>query len=593
MDVAAVDYVPTHAADARTLASDSADLFGARETSGTVRVGEHAHPSEHPWPRGTVLGGGYTVERVLGQGGFAVVYEATHPELGLVAIKVLDVTDDNDEATDARFVREARIAAAIEHPNVLQVHELRRAPEGSPFLVMELLMGEDLSDLIARQRLEVEAAVELGIQLALAIEALERAGILHRDLKPQNVLMHYADGGIRPKLIDFGIATSTADSALTNVRKLTRTGVVLGTPHYLSPEQARGEGLDVRADLYALGVVLFEVMCGRAPFEDDNLGALMASVLRDERPPITEFVPECPEGFAAIVAKAILRDREERFQSPAAFREALVAFAETEGLTRGSAAFHGLNLSAKMTLPWELRTLAPCAKRSDERQVSDGHGATTPRPLSLGGLEKGTAERAPKRRGWKTLALSAKKHLAPIAAAAGVVLGFAIAGFMGAESDVDTSGAQLETTAAAAPEVESPTEANDSATEADDGSASAGATESATASADSAELAPEPPAQRAAAATEDQPETAEQPSARALERSAHRAYVRGRLTQARNLYVRATRSDPSLSDAWRGYGLVAARMGRPAEARRALGRYLRLEPNASDASSVRRTLASL
>ena len=568
----------------------------------------------HPWPRGTTLPGDYVVERVLGQGGFAVVYEARHPEHGLVAVKVLDRSQKNNEATEDRFFREAKIAAAVDHPNVLKVHQLGRAHDGSPFLVMELLHGEDLSDLIDRQSLDVAAAIEIGIQLTAALRALSDAGVIHRDLKPHNVLVHDDGGNIRAKLIDFGIATSTEDSAVSSVEKLTRTGVILGTPHYLSPEQARGEDLDVRADLYALGVVLYESIAGRAPFEEGNLNALIASVLRDDRPRITEFVPDCPEDLADILAKTLERDKEARYQTPEEFLAALETFADEAELPRGQEALASLRVSKSMTLPWELRNLAPCKRddrsipvpirmtqRGTPREVTRGSwdpNATvewtdrdsdmTPRPIAVG-----TPPAEPSRR----------RFLAPLAAAAGVVIGIAVAGFAGA-GDASPSEAH-----AAAPVVEhdeAVAESREASETAAEGTA-AGNNGSNGAQADDTQAEAAEVAEAEAPAAEDEAETSEPAARRAphpaperptlsaatLESQARQAYTRGRLSRARSLYLRATHVDASAAGAWRGYGLVAAQMGRDAEARRALTRYLQLAPRARDASAIRRRLASL
>ncbi len=593
----------------------------------------------HPWRTGTLLEGGYRIQRVLGRGGFAVVYEAVHPELGVVAIKVLDLASQDDTAGEARFVREAEMAARVKHPNVLQVHQLGRAPDGAPFLVMELLKGEDLSDLVDRETIEVPAAVEIGIQLCGALAEMAEAGVLHRDLKPHNVLMHREDGVIRPKLIDFGIATCTSGS-MANARRLTRTGIVLGTPHYLSPEQARGDELDIRADLYSLGVLLYEAVCGRAPFEEGNLSALLASVLRDERPPITDFCPECPAGFAAILDKAIRRERDERFGSPVELADALARFATSEGLPRGDAALASLRIAARTTLPWELRTLARCDGSAETQSAElpptrdvDAPPSNPPPALERSSERPPALEPArwrdpgpPTRRQWPTLvaavAVAAGLPLFSLLVAGGSAGGSAEGPALPAKQAVSIAEASVDDASveiaepAAAPEGGTMAEAGTvAATEPVAAADTAAATEAGTTAEAEARIgapgtaADATVAAREATAAKDRhrrpaPGASESrtderrgpsrgPSARALGRQANRAYVRGRLAQSRALYARATRSDPSYADGWRGYGLVAAQMGRSTEARRALARYLRLAPRGPGAAAVRRTLASL
>jgi serine/threonine-protein kinase len=274
---------------------------------------------------GTTLLGKYELNGLLGRGGMGSVYRGIHLRTGRkIAVKILDERYLANASIVQRFGREARAASAIEHPGIVEVLDLDVLPEGAPFLVMELLDGETLASLIKRKvRLSQEEALEVFEQLLEALEAAHERGIVHRDLKPDNIfLLPPSHSGRRVvKILDFGISQK-ADEVRSH---LTQTGSVLGTPHYMSPEQALGEvALDARADVYAAAVVLYECVVGDVPFDAGNYNALLQSILR--------ATPQRPRERGALISptfeEALLagmrRDREKRPASAAAFRTWLV-----------------------------------------------------------------------------------------------------------------------------------------------------------------------------------------------------------------------------------------------------------------------------
>ncbi|MCU0694340.1 MAG: protein kinase [Polyangiaceae bacterium] len=215
---------------------------------------------------GTLIDGRYHVIEALGEGGMGTVYRVQHRALQRVfAMKVLrrDLAREVDLA--GRFIQEARSAATINHPNVVQITDFGTLPGGTPYFVMEMLEGQPLSRLLKTGGpLPAVRAVRLLLQAAAGIGAAHRAGVVHRDLKPENIFVLGGQGSDHVKILDFGVA-KIAGSA-----KLTRTGMVFGSPHYMSPEQASGQPVDHRADIYALGVVMYELFTGRVPFEADT-----------------------------------------------------------------------------------------------------------------------------------------------------------------------------------------------------------------------------------------------------------------------------------------------------------------------------------
>ncbi len=201
----------------------------------------------------------YKILEELGRGGMGVVYKAEDTKLqGFVAIKVLPPHMTADEEAKTRFVREARAASALEHPNICHIHEIDETPDGHLFMVMPCYEGETLGERLERGPLEIDEILDIATQVASALARAHEMGIIHRDIKPGNVML--SDGGRQAKLMDFGLAKRL------DATKVTRTGTTLGTVAYMSPEQALGKEADHRADIWSLGVVLYEMLTGRQAF---------------------------------------------------------------------------------------------------------------------------------------------------------------------------------------------------------------------------------------------------------------------------------------------------------------------------------------
>jgi eukaryotic-like serine/threonine-protein kinase len=248
--------------------------------------------------------GRYHVEDVLGGGGMALVYRARDEELDRpVAIKLLADNLAADEAFRKRFLREARLAAQLAHPNVVQVYDSGEA-DGRPYIVMEYVEGETLADLLSRQgRLPPAEAVELALQVCSGLEHAHQAGLVHRDIKPQNLLIR-GDGTV--KIVDFGIARSARGT------RLTETGSVLGTAAYLAPEQAAGEEVTPAADVYAVGVVLYELLAGRTPRTAESLTQLILTGQEQPIPALRELAPDVPEALEDLIMRCLARIPEYR-----------------------------------------------------------------------------------------------------------------------------------------------------------------------------------------------------------------------------------------------------------------------------------------
>ncbi|MGZ3440483.1 MAG: serine/threonine-protein kinase, partial [Polyangia bacterium] len=270
--------------------------------------------------------GNYELTGLIGAGGMGAVYRAVHPEIGrVVAIKVLKPELARDDAAVGRFFDEARAVNAIRHDGIVDIFDLGRRSDGTAYYVMEYLAGEDLAHLCRREtRLHAPRAVALVRQVCDALAAAHRRGIIHRDLKPQNLFVTERAGETRLKILDFGIA-----KLMHNVpgRPQTSTGVVLGTVHYMSPEQAQGEAVDERADLYSVGCILYQLVTGSVPYGGANVMAVLAQLVTRTLEPPSERARDLglPPAFDAIVMRALAKDREARFESAEELAAALGA----------------------------------------------------------------------------------------------------------------------------------------------------------------------------------------------------------------------------------------------------------------------------
>jgi serine/threonine-protein kinase len=275
---------------------------------------------------GEVVGGKYRLERLLGEGGMGAVWRATHIELeSPVAIKLIRPTDDQPDRT-ARFLREAKAAAAVRHRNVVAITDFG-SDHGLPFMVMELLEGVTLASRLASgPPLTFSELVGVVSGCLSGLAAVHDAKIVHGDLKPENVfLVEDADGSF-PKLLDFGVSRATPEGD-RNRGAVTggEGGWLVGTPHFMSPEQARGAAdIDRRSDIYAVGVMLYEALTGKLPYDGATLGELIVLITRGGAPPLSTVRGDLGQAMSDVVAKAMARERNERFPSAREMRAQLL-----------------------------------------------------------------------------------------------------------------------------------------------------------------------------------------------------------------------------------------------------------------------------
>jgi Tol biopolymer transport system component len=275
--------------------------------------------------------GPYEIESLLGAGGMGEVYRARDTRLDRsVALKVLRLASRSEAHARERFEREARIVATFSHPHICAVHDVGHQ-DGIDYLVMELLDGETLAQRLARGPLAISQALRFASQIADALDHAHRAGIVHRDLKPANIMV--SPSGV--KLLDFGIARHRIPPVATDDTTLTTPGQVVGTPPYMAPEQLKGQLADARTDLYALGVVLHEMITGRRPFEANSPAELVAAILHSDPPALSSIRPGTPPSLDHVLEKCLAKDADERWQTARDLGDELRWIESGSGASRG------------------------------------------------------------------------------------------------------------------------------------------------------------------------------------------------------------------------------------------------------------------
>lgn len=369
-----------------------------------------------------VLNDRYEIGELIGRGGMADVYLGRDIRLGRsVAIKVLRPDLARDPLFQSRFRREAQAVAGLNHPAIVSVYDTgdQESPGSSPedvrlpFIVMEYVPGRTLRDLVKAGEITTDKAVEYILGVLSALEYSHRSGIVHRDIKPANVMVT-ADGGV--KVMDFGIARAMADSAAT----MTQTQAVIGTAQYLSPEQARGETVDARSDLYSAACLLFEMLAGRPPFIGDSPVSVAYQHVRETPPKASSFNAEIPAALDAVLERGLAKDRADRYQDAHAFRDALLAVRNgvsapdptpatdaTEALTVSAPARPAVDVSPIEDEP-RTRAMArvqsggPLTTSSHAEDEDGGDGDDDGGALNFGATGERDPEQKARRRAWIT-----------------------------------------------------------------------------------------------------------------------------------------------------------------------------------------------
>ena len=339
-----------------------------------------------------VLAGRYEVRDLIGRGGMAEVHLGYDKRLSrIIAIKLLRSDIAGDPTFQARFRREAQSAAALNHPTIVAVYDSGEeeftAPNGStrsvPYIVMEYVEGHTVRELLGDgEAVPIPEAVEITTGVLDALEYSHRAGIVHRDIKPGNIMLT-STGAV--KVMDFGIARAIEDSAAT----VTQTHAVVGTAQYLSPEQARGELVDARSDLYSTGCLLYELLTGQPPFTGDSAVAIAYQHVREIPKPPSSLAADVPESLDRVVLKALAKTRDDRYQDAAHMRTELLA------------AERGMAVSAPATDTWQSTTAMPSATAPSPAVPAPPPSAAPPQA----GPEKAAEDKRPRRRWWVWLLL--------------------------------------------------------------------------------------------------------------------------------------------------------------------------------------------
>jgi hypothetical protein len=321
---------------------------------------------------GRVLPGGLRLDGVLGRGASGTVYAATQLELDRqVAVKILHGDLASSPKMVTRFEREARALARLAHPGIIAVYEVGKADQDRPMLVMERATGRTLEAALAHGPMPIADAVEIAAQLADALGHVHGAGLVHRDLKPSNVMVATKkDGGVAVKLLDFGVVKRVDDGT-----RMTAAGEAIGTPHYMAPEQATGEPIDARTDLYALGAILFRMLTGRVPYDGSGMAVMIAHVGQPV-PRVDKHAPAVPPDLCAIVSTCMAKRRDARFASAAELGHALAGI--------GLRAPATLEIATASTAPVRrMTTASPVGSRASTAPVVEFGAPIAAAPITL------------------------------------------------------------------------------------------------------------------------------------------------------------------------------------------------------------------
>jgi serine/threonine-protein kinase len=342
-----------------------------------------------PLVPGRLIAGRFRLERRLGEGGMGVVWAATHAVTRKpVALKFLKRSRNDDARAVQRFLREARAACAVRHPSVVEVHDVLQLEDGSPVMVMDLLFGETLAQRLTRDRLmSLPELAGIMVHVCSAVGCAHALGIVHRDLKPENIFISQSPSGRAVKVLDFGIAKLTAsegDAAQTGV--ITGTGAILGTPYYMAPELLFGEkDIDHRADIWALGIILYEALTGERPTRGENVGQIYKVIMTDAIVPFRQRAAHLPGPFVELVDRMLSRDRTRRPADMNAVLSVLAAYtSETFVLVAGPPVAPSPRETADSGSGPELGAGAAGAATPDGAAQLNRSGMEVPSPVSVG-----------------------------------------------------------------------------------------------------------------------------------------------------------------------------------------------------------------
>jgi len=339
------------AANATTIADPEADTTIEKDSRLESRISNKIEESLDSDLAAGAEVGEYEVQNKLGAGGFGTVYRAVHPLIGkTAAVKVLNREFSSNAEMVSRFIAEARAANTIGHSHIIDIFAFGTLDDGRHYYVMELLEGASLEQFISNNgAIDPAMTIQILKPVARALDAAHSKSIVHRDLKPDNIFLSFDDDGHPiPKLLDFGIAKLMGDNAMSSGHK-TRTGTPVGTPHYMSPEQCLGQSVDHRCDVYAFGVVCFEMLTGTAPFDGNSFLELMHKQANAERPNASDVMPGLGNHFDDAIKTLMHRDREQRPDSLATAMDRLLA----------AAAAAGFDVDQRSTVPASRRRAAP------------------------------------------------------------------------------------------------------------------------------------------------------------------------------------------------------------------------------------------